>query len=56
MMQPADHREGDDVAPIVGFALTQYGFCHGDRGAVRTAEKRRMKLYERTYPSEKHPA
>jgi len=83
MMQPPDHREGDDVAPIVGFALTrmrrrccsprtmtwskhsrrrvpitrsQYGFCHGDRCAVRTAEKRRMKLYGRNHPSEKRPA
>jgi hypothetical protein len=25
MMQPADHREGDDVPPIVGFALTRFG-------------------------------
>jgi hypothetical protein len=25
MMQPADHREGDDVPPIIGLALTRFG-------------------------------
>ena len=24
-MQPADHREGDDLPPIVGLALTRFG-------------------------------
>ena len=25
VVQPADHREGDDLPPIVGFALTRFG-------------------------------
>jgi hypothetical protein len=31
MMQPADHREGDDLSPIRGLALAEFGGVLAER-------------------------